>query len=380
MSQYISVLPQAQKAYYTANDVVDFRITSTGCDLVASSFRLNGTLKVSNGGGVLDAGDRCFYDHFCGVHSLFTQISTQTDMLGEIEGIVNYPRLVRMWREQNVDETQLASESRFVSEGCAQSDMSTVYTLTATGAGGLPFSAKPLICLNSTNGNIPTSKTGAITVSVRLAQVLEAFFSQSVAGLPAGTSYQITDFTMTFQTLPQAPKPGQVVMRIYKSLQQYMDSDVSSFRSVVPVVATCVSASFLTIAHMNSGQFNNYATEVPSGSVSRVEVSINDQVSGGLLTYPLTSQGEILSQYKQSLSGASVFDSLSREERTNPRPQSDIAVLVAVPQPQCYGVGFNFETPIDFSQSAFGLQLTSGVAANGTPMFIYLYFAGLKVF
>lgn len=357
---YNATKPVAQKDSYVPYDQVDFLVSSPGKMILPNSFRLSGNLVVQANGSIARADADICISPYAGAHAIFRSFNT---IIGGkmVESISYYPRYVAMKKEATKTQENLATNAVDVCELCAADYQETNDLLEADQSSSAPFSVKPDICINRTTGGLGYSQTGDIRVSCQLASLYELVFSANGTNQVPGLTYSVTGLTLSWIELPELKqKKGAppVMMEVKSLIKQKLESSNATFSAVIPTPVRYVSASFISAAHAASPVYDNLATEVPTGGISRLEMTIYD--SDQLIAYPLETREEILLNYMKSL-GSTGKCAITQ------------AKLQATPLATGYGVGLDLQA--NYPSIKFGLNMQSGVSP-AAPMDVYIYARG----
>jgi hypothetical protein len=360
--------PVSQKASYKSGDNIDFVLSFPNMALVGNSVRLSGTLDAYTVGTTRPVSTSQFYfDGATGIHAFFNNIVVDSQLKGILENESNYPRWVKMKNTATRSASQMMSNSRMLTQlvtGYSQMTNSLM-------AKSMPFYMELDCCLNnvagsvegksslSSNGSLPYSKFGDITISLRVAQVVEALFG---AGVTATANFTISNFACEYMTVPETKDMPPVNMLISQSVKQVINSVNSTINVKLPAIVSRVSASFMRVAEELSLTDNNLELEQPLG-VSKVYYSFNDSTNA-FISYPLESLEDMLEHY---------LDSFINDDRKN---DATLAKIQASNFGKFFGLGLNFESGISLQNTSFGLNIQSNVQSSD-GYYAYLYFKSL---
>lgn len=344
---YKSILPTSQRSEYLENTNVSFRLSFEGQQIIQNSVRLCGHLFVDNIGAST-------YDAPTGIHGAVSQVSVEMAKRGMVESLQGLPRWMKMQSETRQNDTEILSNSvNTTSLTLAKDDQTQKFLAGVKELNKLPFACRLNCCLNNANGAIRWSKSGAITLNIRLASK-----DQFLTGTTAATAYKLTHLELMYQTVPEQKSSKPVESSTYYMVKHTLNSANSSINTKIPQNVQSVSASFILASRENSSTFNNLECAVLP-SVSRVQFTFND--SQNLVLQNITSEQEILYNYLRSM---------------GVRDFNNIRVNTLVNESKTYGIGLNFYRPVS---ERVGMEIVSGVA-SGTPTSMYLYFRSVLSF
>lgn len=344
---YKSIYPTSQRSEYLENTNVSFRLSFEGQQIVQNSVRLCGNLSVSTIGG-------SSYDAPTGIHGAISQVSVEMAKRGMVESLQALPRWMKMQSETRQNDTEILSNSvNTTSLTLARDDQTTKFLDGVKELNVLPFACRLNCCLNNANGAIRWSRTGAITLNLRLASK-----DQFLTGTTAATAYKLTNLELMYQTVPEQKSNKPVQSSTYYMVKHTLNSANSSINTKIPQNVQSVSASFILADRENNKDYNNLECAVLP-SVSRVQFTFND--SQNLVLQNMSSEQEILYNYLRSM---------------GVRDFNNIRVNTLVNESKSYGIGLNFYRPVS---ERVGLEIVSGVQSN-TPTSMYLYFRSVISF
>jgi len=379
-NQYRSIFPLSQREEYGGDQNIDFVLSLDNVKLVPGTVTLEGEVIVYATGTtpMTDALDVKF-DCRTGMHALFRNVTTEFQFSGVVEDLQNYPRLVKMNTLATTYDDSLATESQLACECRCPTDRVAHGLLLGKTDGYLPFSVKPLICINKATAPLSGNALGGqIRLRLRLAPNQEFLYG---TGMSSAVSYGIKNLRLRYQTVPDDGKVQDVVMETYFSYRTAIDSNMQNVSTFVPGMADAVHASFIGQSAENQNQQNflqcpplpgvpplGSSTNVALGSygVERLYYAVNDTDSA-VCDFELQSREEI------------VFNAL----RSFNMPPTKYGALIRhfnEPQPDGYIIGLPFGSLIDFSKSKFACEIQSAVSST-TPYVGYFFFRssmGLK--
>jgi hypothetical protein len=349
--------PNNSKSSYSQFDQVDFTISFEGRKLELNSLRLLGSITLAN---VAD-GDDYRVDPMAGAHSFIEEILSSTNNQGLLESVSDYSRYVGMLNngtesQDSVIRSDFASEL-ITSSSSLSGILTQPYAYIGSsnnkfGATPADFAIKPNICFNNAEGDLFLSwtKTGDLTVSVRLARNSNFCFGTAVDGT---TSYSLSDLRMSYRSSDDDGTVGNHVMRGKVCLNQNINSTFSSISAKVPAVCTGVSASAILNSDLGDVQKNGLQQQrLPD--VTSVQFLFNDS-QNSYITYEIKSQVDVIQRYLESWS--EIAENSATLEKLNSN--------------ESYGIGLDFEGLVDLSNQKFGIQINSSVTLAHT---LFLYF------
>ena len=338
---YKSILPTSVRSEYTENENVSFRLSFEGQQILPNSVRLCGNLQVT------DLVEDTSYDALTGIHGLWSACSVETDRKGMVEHLRALPRWMKMNFQTLQNDTETVSRASNVTSLCLARDNQTKNFMDGVkDLEYLPFASRINCCLNNTANPIPWSKTGAVTLNVRLSSM-----NQFLQNAGATTEYKLTDLQLWYQTEPESSK-APVQANSYVMVKHTLDSQQSSINTKIPENVSSVSCSFILASRENNNSYNNNECALLPG-VERVQFTFDDSQS--LVKFNLKSQEEILFNYLASMGSRGI---------------NNIRLSNLPDQKRGYGIGLNFFRPV--SQS-IGFECISSVD-NTTPTSMYMYF------
>ncbi len=352
------IYPQSQKEFYSQNDSVDFLLSYEGQKLKSNTIRVSGQLRAfTNKVGTppvytpVAALDDIKYDGSIGFHGFCDSFNTQING-SFIENIQAYPRMVKTQVQANqVSYNQCAESNKSIELKTGNDAMSQNILRGLTGDLPVPFSFTPLICLNSSVGNMQYN--GGVMLNIRFAPNIDVFFGTDSA--PA--QYEIYDLKLTYETVPDDGKKEQVILFTKTMVRNNIVSSMHQISAKVPVRAMSVSGTFVLSSKLSTTAHNN--TICDTLGVTRLEFEIND--TDNYVSFPVESREEILYNYILANNGVGNND-LSLKKLVNGTG---------------YGIGLGFNGSIfDFTTKKFGLSISSN-ASNAIPYTLFLYFTGV---
>ena len=363
--QYVEVLPANQKNSYGEYEVVDFQINFEGRKIMPN-FKISADLTVAN----VDGTTNIFMDRVIGSHALFSQFTVETENQGILETFSNYPKYCKMLMETTTNNMDL-----FNSEHCVEMKTQTDEFMKQLLAGpklmnvgnnnagvdvNLDFTMKPNICLNRISGvnGISFKKTGNMILSLKLERNSNVFYG--VGNTTANnTAYTLKNLKLCYSTFDDDGQNSNMVMKVKTNIKQSISSQLANISTTVPLQnVLAFHSSFLKQSSENSFPLNTTQNEVLP-DIKNLELLYNNS-QDKFVNYQIKSRDEIMYHYIKS------FKDTGHNQASLSNLQSNKA----------YGIGYKFDTPINFQQQKFSLQIQSNIDSN-SPYVIYLFFSGL---
>lgn len=363
MAQYRAVYPLASKGEYVPFDIVDFLIRGDGEVLPPGQIRITGNINI----GEIDTYK---LDGITGLHGMIDRIATVSVNTGQLESIQNYGRCARTLRMMTRTLDQLSGSAVDAIALCASDPVVTTTTLNGTSGNIstdtsigyskiIPFSIKPVFCLNSFSGLLDLDKIGDLQVSIRLAPVTEFLFGN------ANMTYTVTDLRLEYMLQPRTSAPV-ASMQVLSSVRQLANSSHFTFASNHPIAAaTSVFITFQSLPSVGDPMSN--ALVCPSVGPTQVlfELSANQTV---LRAYPVETPEEQIIQTqiaaKDIMSDRICYSLWSQSVSTDPNDGNDF-----------FSLGLSFGTPVDLRRQAIGVSFDSDVTPV-TNHFVYMLVLG----
>jgi hypothetical protein len=372
-NQYRSVFPLSQRDEYTGDQNIDYVLSLDNVKIVPGTVTFEGEVITYATGStpMTDALD-VKYDCRTGMHALFRSITTEFQSVGVVEDFQNYPRFVKMQTCATTYDDSLATESNLACECRAPTERIAHGYLLGKSDGYLPFSIKPLICLNKATAPISGNAIGTqVRLRLRLSPNQEFLYG---TGMSSSVSYGIKNLRLRYQTIPDDGKVQDVMMESYFSYRTAVDSGNQNVSTFVPGLADSVHASFIGQAAENTLQSNflqcpplpgvaplGCTSDEPFNSygVERLYWSVND-TDTAVCDFELQSREEI------------VYNAL-RSFNAPPTKYGALIRHFQEAQPDCYFIGLPFGSLLDFSKSKFACELQSSVT-SAMPFAAYFFF------
>ena len=370
-TQYANIFPLSQKSEYYSQENVDFLLNLDNVKLVPGSIVIEGEVAVfpNRSTAVAYSGEDIMYDAQTGFHALCRDITTEFQNVGVIENFMNYPRYVKMATVALTHDESLAVESVNAVEGKLMNAGQTRGMLYGRSVADpyIPFSVKPLFCLNKANAPMSGAATGQVRVRVRLAPDEEFLYG---TGFAIGTSgYIIKNLRMRYIVVPDDGQKGPVQMEVYQTFRSALDSNNQNISTFIPGLADAVHVSFIPQITEGTPQKNYLQLAVPPGipplgsssdtytgghyGIERLYYSVAD-TDTAVVGFTLESREEIVHNALRSFKApADKYGSLIRHY--NQEDASD-----------CYLVGIPFGGLIDFSRVKFSMEVQSQCSNDAT--------------
>ncbi len=346
------------KSSYGENDVCDFMIQDTAdMDLVANSVVLTFDLKVEEPSGTRALNKQIFFNPNAGAHCYIDSVNVSTN-LGQLEHISEYSRMVAMFETASKADNDTFNTSDACEMISTDQEQSTGYcegsTTDGTGSSthitqDCDVALKPRCVLNKMSANLPFSKVGFVKLSVTLAKVIDALFSNETA---PNMNYVISNLKCRYKTAPTQNQ--KVVMRSVIGLKTSINSSNANISAKVPGVANSVSCIFL-----KQSEESNSATDgqkLAKIAIDEVSFLFNDNLNK-YVTYPLKDRSSILKNFVESIA-----------ETGHNRIHSNYW------KGDHMGIGLNWNQMVDLSQSKFNIQIKSNDISNTNPYLVNMYF------
>lgn len=363
---YHQVEPQATQDAYGEFDNVDFVINvGEGRRLLSNSVRVLADLQINSGGTTVSSA-MIGWDRNAGAHTFIDSIQVSSLEQGLIESVTNYNRYVSMASHATYDRldmlnSDLQCELRAATQEAPVLLGQNIKTYADNGGtvsdGNVDFSIKPVCCLNRMSGDdLPSSKTGAITLTLNLARNRVAL--QGTAQV-ADSNYSMSNLRVTYRSVADDGSASQTAMRTIYNIKSNILSGSASVSANVPAMCSSVVVSFCDTRNENALAVNSLALEEPQ-ALTEVQYLFNDQTNS-LITYVLDDRTEMLERFIDAM-GVAGHNQVAKDTfRAN----------------QGFGLGLDFDGLVDLSKNRFTMQLQTG--ANNVPSNVYLYFASQVV-
>jgi hypothetical protein len=147
---------------------------------------------------------------------------------------------------------------------------------------------------------------------------------------------------------------------IKSDLKQTIASTNATISTKAPITADSMFLTFIQQQDENTPLLNGLENQRPP-NVARVEFAWNDSLSQQY-RYELDNEEEILSNYIKAVNASMVAEN---NASTNVLASND-----------SYGMGLNFGSFVDLSQSKISIRIESGVS-NTNPFTAFMFFSGI---
>jgi len=391
-----SVEAENVRASYAPFDSVDFNLNFENRSIICGSIRLEGNIQVLQATGsarLVGINERVNNDHRIGCHSYCHSFQTSIQNVGNVENIVEYPRMVATLDNGRLSDNDLCS-AKYVCEGRSPdikiqqaiiqdrvpsdkgggpagtsqfqhrgTGAATTTVFTSIVAGGdvvdPDFSIKPRIALNNIvgpNALLNYSTSGQIRISTTLERDIIALQNQELA---ENFTYRMSNLRITFASVPAVPQQP-IQMRSHLCLKNTINSNLSNTSSKVPAVADSVFISFLQQSRESAKQFNNTNLEkLPSLDV--VRFMFNDSTSK-YISYEIKKVSEM------------VMEGIKAVNKSSPN-QSGVTVA-KLDASKSFMIGLDMGAPVNLANQKFNVQIESAATTN-VPFLMFAYFSSL---
>jgi hypothetical protein len=234
----------------------------------------------------------------------------------------------------------------------------------------VPFSVKPMFCLNKASGPIAGSATGQIRIRFRLSPDNEFLFGSDFTGT---TGYKIQKLRLRYMTIPDDMKKQEVQMETYQTFRSSIDSTNSNISTYIPGLCSAVHMSFIAQADEGIDTKNYLQLALPPGKapyayssvytgkaygVERLTYAVSD-VDSALVNFTLESREELIHNGVRSFAmSGNKYGALIRHFN---EVDGD-----------CYVLGIPFGGLIDFSKNKFSVEVQTQCSAQ-TAQVVYIY-------
>lgn len=369
-----SVDPSNSKSSYKETDTLDFILANDASrDLLLNKqygVRIEGKIRCNESGVIRQTeSEVVFFDNLVAIHSVCESVATEFQNVGQIELINEYSRMHKAEQAatKSLDDMNNASqqvELKSTTNEASRQYCKGFYTLdpstgTAVSDGtddnirDMDFSFKPSIALNHCSGNVPFSKSGFIKISINLGRDVNFFAG---VGHTVANNYVLTEMRCSYYTVPANPNPPQVFMRRMLNIKTSLNSAHANLSARVP--ATC-SAMFVNFQPSNNENSivvnNNQLHSIPNLNYIQFEFGSS---TSQYISYKLEDRGDQLQKFLEAM-GSMGHNNVSAEKWK---------------ENNTFGLGLNFQSPVDLSNSKFNLELDSSFDFSTNPYVAYLYF------
>ena len=380
---------------YSPFDTVDFSLNFENRAMIAGSVRIEGNYRITESDGttaLTGEDDKVCVDHRIGSHAFFHSMQTVVQNVGNIENIVEYPRLVATVDNGRLSDNDLMSASmvcenrspdRKIQRALAQDKCPADKGGGATGntkaqhlGSGydastnltqvervLPdFSIKPKIAVNNVIGQnalLNYSTSGQIRISLNLERDLIVLQNNTKKADAKNYTYTLSNVRVTFASVPELPKQLPIQMRSHLCLKSTINSNLANVSSKVPAIVDSVFISFLPQGRESSRLFNNTELEkIPS--LNKVLFSFNDSTNK-YISYELKKLKEI------------IYQGILAVNKSN--PSKNATSMAKLDASKSFIMGLDLGNPIDLSNQKFNIQIES--ETNNVPFLMFSYYSSI---
>jgi hypothetical protein len=370
--------PLAKKASHVPDDTVDIILSLENKKLVQGSVAINAHIRVTNAGTALTSAEQVQIDSDAGYHSIFRDITVEFRQIGITENFSYYPRYVKMKTQATKFRGSLGTESYNCVEGKTPTKVirggmdkgqASVYLNGADVAGAVPFTIKPDVSVNKSNVPIPGNQVGTVRIRTRLAPANEVLFGTDNT---SAFTYEIIGLRVHYETIPDDNTRPPLQLEVYNVNRQVIETNNANLSTFVPGLADSVHISFHKVSIENTTTENYLrclpipgkpllgSVVDPNNGAERVYYAVND-TDTALVGFTMETRPEMMWNYLRSFIN-------------EPRQFAVTDDRIDAPKADCYGLGINFGTMLDFSQQKFACEIDSEI---DEPFSAYLYFRGM---
>lgn len=363
---YHSTLPSNLKTEYKANDVIDIRLSSNGRDIVGNSIRVLFDAEIVG----QDITKTITYNGLTGGHVFFSRMDTQFSNIGQMESVPDYNRYVSTVAQASLTKDSVFNslytcEGRYATDEMANwmlkgmIDIGSVASEAPVASRLLDFSIRPQICVNKlqSSTNISYEKTGDIIITLTLAPNTCLYGDAEIG---KSIYYNLKNLRVSFQSVPAAPKPEPIVMRLVAGDKQSLQSSFFSYSTSAPIVADSVFCSFIEQALEDSPLHNSMVCErLPV--VKQLQWLWNDSASNQI-AYIIDNEEEMLSGF---------ISAVSKSAGTTANCHQNILA-----SHNGWGLGCSFGQWVDLTKVKLSMNVQSSVQSTN-PYSMSLWFSGL---
>jgi len=341
MTSYESVYPTSAKSSYVPGDLINIKFhVGIGKKLKKNSLRISGKVQASTAGVVLAAGTDIGLS--IGAHGLIKNFIVKCSAVGELENILEYPRLVNMKYECTKVPNDLLSQSDCITELLAPdrylyNGMLRIGSVPSTSFGSVltaglcwnSFSIKPVISLNTSAVDIPSNRLGYVEIQLCLSQPIDAFCGANVDGT---TTFIITDLRIDYITVEDTEKDDKspIILTGYNMDEMQLSSTNTTLVPIQPCLAQGLSITFGNIPAL----IQNNCLSVPLNDLQQVIWNINTVINP--IEFVLDNVEDVMINYIKSMGGNLQHNNVSD---TN------------------YGIGLHFGSALDMAQNTISIQI-----------------------
>lgn len=380
ITQYHSIPPKDQATSHDANKPIEFQLNFANREFIMGSFDVETEVEAFSASGVSMGTKKVQLDGKIGCHGLFSDWQVISQYEGEIETLDEYPRFCRMMADANLAPSDLIS-SKYLCELRAPTDdlqailMRKRYPrdyggdanngdITAIDASiqtNPDAVIKPLICLNRplVEGQpLPFRQTGVITVRGNLSKALQALYGPECT---ATATFKLHNTRANFISRPDSGEPLKPIQfRSYSMISEDVISSQTNISSTVPDVCDSVAISYIETAKRYDEEYNDTQLDRPT-NVNSIQFKFNGSLTSPI-SYEVKTQEEMVYRGLQALNG----------NKNNDLQLQNIYANDSVLH------GLAFHQAIDMSNTAFNIQLNSGVVSS-KPYTMFCFFNSIKV-
>jgi len=380
---------------YSPFDTLDFSLNFENRAMIAGSVRIEGNYRILESDGttpLTGEDDKVCTDNRIGSHSFFHSIQTTVQNVGNIENIVEYPRMVATVDNGRLTDNDLLTASMVcenrspdikIQRALAQDrcpadkgggttgngktqhlgsgyDAST--NMTVIERVSPDFSIKPKIAINnviSDNALLNYSTSGQIRLSLNLERDLIVLQNNTKKADDKNYTYRLYNVRVTFASVPQVPKQNPIQMRSHLCLKSTIASNMANVSSKVPAVCDSVFISFLAQDRESSRLFKNTELEkIPS--LNKVRYMFNDSTNK-YVSYELKKLKEMM------------YQGILAVNKSN--PSRNATTMAKLDASKSFMLGLDFGNMVDLTNQKFNIQIES--ENNNVPFLMFSYYSSI---
>tara|TARA_R110000796_G_scaffold225859_1_gene342302 strand:- start:156 stop:1349 length:1194 start_codon:yes stop_codon:yes gene_type:complete len=388
------------RSSYNPFDTLDFSLNFENRALIAGSVRIEGNYRILESDGTTPLSgedDKVCVDNRIGSHAFFHSMQTVLQGnngagIGNVENIVEYPRMVSTIDNGRLSDNDLLSASMVcenrspdikIQRALAQDKCPADKGGGATGTGKTQhlgsgydastnltklervhpdFSIKPKIAINnviSQNALLNYSTSGQVRISLNLERDLIVLQNNTPESASKNYTYRLYNVRVTFASVPQIPKQLPIQMRSHLCLKSTINSNMANVSSKVPAIVDSVFISFLPQARESSRLFKNTELEkIPS--LNKVLYSFNDSTNK-YVSFELKKLKEIM------------YYGIKAVNKSN--PSKNATSMAKLDASKSFMMGLDLGQPIDLSNQKFNVQIES--EASNVPFLMFSYYSSI---
>jgi len=380
---------------YAPFDTIDFSLNFDQRALICGSVRLEGNYQILESDGttpLTGSDDKVVFDHRIGNHAMIHGIQTVVQNIGNIENIIEYPRMVATVdngrlcdndllsaqyvcenRSPDVKIQRALAQDRCPSDKGGGTDATTITSHRGSSYDAFgnmtkhervvpDFSLKPRIAINNVitpNALLNYTTSGQIRVSLNLERDLIALQNNTPKASNKNYTYRLSNLRMTFATVPAVPTQQPISMRSHLCLKSTINSNMANVSSKVPAICDSVFISFLPQNRESSRLFKNTELEkIPS--LNKVRYMFNDSTNK-FISYELKHVKEM------------VYQGILAVNKSN--PSKNATSMAKLDASKSFMIGLDFQDMVDLTNQKFNIQIES--EANNTPFLMYSYYSSI---